>query len=226
MVNLNANRNLTPDSTPWGKTIEKRLADLERENNLLKSDINNTSKGLSALSTRVAKGGLFHRNYSDAQVETIRTALANYSYPSSRPATTPTQYGNLSPLNVDTRTGNVVLLITLNYKGPGNVAPTLSAGDILGLTFKAEQEGNILYENTIDTSPGPQVYESLGTRLAFDMGSMSKAAGSMSLGASVKGSSGTVALTPGLFYTAFGNPPNAPAAGLILESLNILAWAN
>lgn len=226
MARLDPKRNLPPASEAWGKTIEQRLSYLERANTLLQSEINNTSKGLSALATRVAKGGLFHKSYSDAQVETIRQALADYPYPSSRPATTPTQYGNLSPLHVDTRTGNVVLLITLNYKGPGNVAPTLSAGDVLGLSFKAEQEGRILYENTVDSSPAPPVYESLATRLAFDLDSMSTAAGSMSLGASVKGSAGTVALTPGLFYTAFGNPPNAPAAGLILESLNILAWAN
>lgn len=53
MVNLNADRNLPPDSTPWGKNIERRLTALERENGLLKSQLNNSDKGLNSLSKSV-----------------------------------------------------------------------------------------------------------------------------------------------------------------------------
>lgn len=58
MVNLNANRNLTPDSTPWGRAVEKRLNDLERENGLLRSSLHATSQGLSVLTTNVFDSGV------------------------------------------------------------------------------------------------------------------------------------------------------------------------
>src|SRR5690625_4813597 len=62
MVNLNAQRNLPPDSTPWGKALERRLSALERENSLLKSDIKNASGGLNSLTTRLGSLRIFSAN--------------------------------------------------------------------------------------------------------------------------------------------------------------------
>ena len=56
MVNLNADRNLPPDSTPWGKNIERRLNNLERDKRLEESNSRNTNKSLSNTINRLNLG--------------------------------------------------------------------------------------------------------------------------------------------------------------------------
>lgn len=53
MANLNANRNLPPDSTAWGRAVESRLSSMEKSINVLHTKTTNTAKGLSSLIDRV-----------------------------------------------------------------------------------------------------------------------------------------------------------------------------
>lgn len=53
MVNLNAQRNLPPDSTPWGKTIEQRISYLERQVPLLEVNARNQEAIINTLTTRL-----------------------------------------------------------------------------------------------------------------------------------------------------------------------------
>lgn len=53
MANLNANRNLPPDSTAWGKALDRRVGKLESMTSTVQSNIRNTQKGLSSLNDRV-----------------------------------------------------------------------------------------------------------------------------------------------------------------------------
>lgn len=68
MVNLNAQRNLPPDSTPWGKAIERRLDALERAAALEDSRNRNNDRTLQSVVTNT-----FSRNVSEVLDQTLVT---------------------------------------------------------------------------------------------------------------------------------------------------------
>lgn len=85
MVNINPQRNLPPDNTPWGKAIERRLSNLERGSNLLRSETNNTSRALDQTINRYNIGaakrlvGDSGQSYGDFPVPSMPSTSPDYS---------------------------------------------------------------------------------------------------------------------------------------------------
>lgn len=148
MARLDPKRNLPPASEAWGKTIEQRLSYLERANTLLQSEINNTSKGLNSLITRVGSLSIVSDSTGLHSNDVTPETGAPDRVTSGRTLPDSDYYMAPGPtLEVDTRSGRVVVIgqfdvgVYAQNLGAINVEAFLNAG----ISIYDESGTNIVY---------------------------------------------------------------------------------
>ena len=146
MVNLNANRNLPQESTPWGKSIDRRIADLEREFQLIKSRTRNNERNLNVVTTGVYDRSLYSVYDYDSRVKFSSSEVANTDIKTIGPTITGTS-----------RTGRLYVSAPIPLE-VSSVTPTQDSGS---------HSGYVTVRAIADTMGPPQVSYDFEARNTF-----------------------------------------------------------
>src|SRR5699024_10788499 len=149
MANLNAPRNLPPDSTPWGRTVDRRLNDLERSMSLMRSEVKNASTGLNALVDRI--GGISNASdFAGASTYTLNSS----GVPTSNQgdwetiSNNPFEMSVMSPgpiITLPTKTGVVTVTGVMPLLIHATTSIDNEAEVFVGIAIESNESGEFVY---------------------------------------------------------------------------------